>query len=249
MTKNQLVRLSKLMSEQNICSRRQADRYIMDEQVLVDGEIISELGTRVDPNSTIELLEEAQKTQNSKATILLNKPCGYVSTQPEKDYRPAIDLIKPQNQYKEDKKRFDPTHVSRLSVAGRLDIESKGLLVLTQDGVIAKRIIGENSNIEKEYLVRLTGDVTEEKLGKLGFGLSLDEKKLKRVKVSLLEEDENGNSILRFILIEGKKRQIRRMCELVDLRVTSIKRVRIGNIRLKKLPLGQWRYLLESEIF
>jgi 23S rRNA pseudouridine2604 synthase len=126
--------------------------------------------------------------------------------------------------------------------AGRLDIDSQGLIVYTQDGVLAKALIGENSPLEKEYLVRVEGRLSKEGLEKLNFGLELDGKPLKRAKVDWLNEDQ-----LRFILKEGKKRQIRRMCEAVGLHVVGLKRVRIGQLMLGNLKEGQWRYLQPHE--
>lgn len=241
--KKQQQRLSKVMSERGICSRREADRFIEAGQVSVNGEVISVLGTKVPENAEIKLLAKAQKYQETKVTILLHKPIGYVSTQPEKGYPEAIDLITPGNQFKKDKgPKFNPSHLRKLSVAGRLDIDSKGLLLLTQDGALAKKIVGAESDIEKEYLVRVEGEVTELALRKLKKGLSLDGESLKLAKVEVLEE-----GLLKFILTEGKKRQIRRMCELVKLRVVSLKRVRVGRISLAELPEGKWRYLRHNE--
>ncbi|NGX54229.1 MAG: 23S rRNA pseudouridine(2604) synthase [Chlamydiae bacterium] len=230
------------MSERKICSRREADRFIEQGLVIVDGEVISTLGTKVSPHALVELLPEARQEQRAKVTILLNKPVGYVSTQPEKGYRPAIDLIVPDNQVRE---RGDPildrAHLRKLSVVGRLDIDSKGMLILTQDGSVAKAIIGPEAEMEKEYLVRVNEDVTQDAMRKLRSGLSLDGKVLKTAKVDLLHP-----SLMRIVLREGKKRQIRRMCELVNLRAISLKRVRIGKIRLGTLPLGKWRFLQSS---
>jgi len=240
------VRLSKLMSEQGICSRREADRYIELGWVFVDGERISELGTKIYPTQKIKLNKAAQAQQISRVTILLNKPVGYVSGQPEPGYQPAVVLIKPENQFRNDQltKRFQSAHLKNLAPAGRLDIDSQGLLVLTQDGRIAKQLIGEDSNIEKEYLVRVEGVLPPAKLALLNHGLRLDGQALKPAKVSWQNQDQ-----LRFILQEGKKRQIRRMCELVNLKVTGLKRVRIGNVKLGNLPEGQWRYLEDGEKF
>ena len=134
--------------------------------------------------------------------------------------------------------------LKKLAPAGRLDIDSQGLLVLTQDGRIAKQMVGENSRIEKEYLVRVEGALSPAKLALLNHGLSLDGQALKPAQVNWLNRDQ-----LRFILNEGKKRQIRRMCELVGLKVTGLKRVRIGKVKLGNLPEGQWRYLEEGETF
>lgn len=242
------IRLSKLMSEQGICSRREADRFIELGWVFVDGERISELGTKIFPNQKITLNKAAQVQQSQQVTILLNKPIGYVSGQPEPGYQPAVVLIKPENQYcgrdQSSEKRFQPMHLKNLAPAGRLDIDSQGLLILTQDGRIARQLIGDDSTIEKEYLVRVSGTLPKAKLALLNHGLSLDGQPLKPAIVNWLNQDQ-----LRFILREGKKRQIRRMCELVNLKVTGLKRVRIGQVRLGDLPEGQWRYLTAAERF
>lgn len=241
----ELVRVSKLMSERGLCSRREADAYIKQGLVRVDGQVISTLGTKAVYDAEIELLEKAAKEQGQKLTILLNKPVGFVSTQPEKGYRAAIELIEEENQYQDGyEQEFSPYHRKKLAVAGRLDIDSKGLLILTQDGTIARQLIGEHTKVEKEYLVRVEGKITKGAIEKLSFGLSLDGKELKKAKVTKLEEN-----VLKFILKEGKKRQIRRMCELVQLKVQGIKRVRIGKVRLGKLPEGKWRYLRQDESF
>jgi len=240
------IRLSKLMSVQGLCSRREADRFIELGWVFVDGEKISELGTKIYPSQKITLNKAAQVQQTQLVTILLNKPIGYVSGQPESGYQPAIVLIKPENQFIEklDSRRFQRTHLKNLAPAGRLDIDSQGLLIFTQDGRIAKQLIGENSAVDKEYLVRVAGDLPKEKLALLNHGLKLDGQALKPAQVSWQNRDQ-----LIFILREGKKRQIRRMCELVNLRVIGLKRVRIGQVRLGTLPEGQWRYLQEYEHF
>jgi 23S rRNA pseudouridine2604 synthase len=240
------IRLSKLMSEQGICSRREADRYIELGWVFVDGQQILELGTKIYPMQKIKLNKAAQIQQAQLATILLNKPIGYVSGQPEPGYRPAIVLIKPENQFCNDSfsRRFQPVHLKNLAPAGRLDIDSQGLLIFTQDGRIAKQLIGENADIEKEYLVRVEGILPREKLALLNHGLSLDGRMLKPAQVSWQNQDQ-----LKFVLWEGKKRQIRRMCEAVNLKVIGLKRVRIGKIRLGTLPEGKWRYLQDREIF
>jgi 23S rRNA pseudouridine2604 synthase len=240
------VRLSKLMSERGICSRREADVYIESGQVLVDGKIVSTLGTKVSPDVSIKLLPKAQNEQNKKVTILLNKPLGYVSTQPEKGYREALELILGENQEKSSNTdpELKPSHLKKLAVAGRLDIDSKGLLVFSQDGTLVKQLIGPLSELEKEYIVRVAEEVTPSMIEKLSFGLELDGRSLKRARVDLLEP-----SLIRFCLKEGKKRQIRRMCELVGLKVIGLKRVRIGKVCLGNLPEGKWRFLKPDESF
>ena len=239
---NEKVRLSKLMAEKGICSRREADDYISRGLVMVNGVIVDQLGTKVDRDVKITLEAQALKQQKKLATILLNKPIGYVSAQPEPQYTPAIRLITPQNQFGDSKQRLSPEHMKGLAVAGRLDIDSQGLLLFTQDGRIAKKVINEESKVEKEYIVRVEGKLPPDKLELLRHGLSLDGKPLKPAHVEWINEDQ-----LRFVLKEGKKRQIRRMCEAVGLRVTGLKRVRIGNVKLGKLPEGKWRFLEEDE--
>ncbi|MFA5824852.1 MAG: pseudouridine synthase [Gallionellaceae bacterium] len=240
------IRLSKLMSTLGICSRREADSYIEKGWVLVDGKPVSELGTKVFPNQKVVLNKSALTEQQTQVTILLNKPIGYVSGQAEDGHQPAVVLIKPEARWANDtvQQRFTALHLRGLAPAGRLDIDSQGLLILTQDGRVAKQLIGEDSPIEKEYLVRVTGQLVGNGLNMLNHGLSLDGQKLKPAKVTWLNDDQ-----LRFILKEGKKRQIRRMCELVGLKVTGLKRVRIGKVKLGDLPVGQWRYLREDESF
>lgn len=234
------------MSERGLCSRREADALIERGLVLVDGERVTLLGTKVDPSQTITLDKRAEKQQSQLATILLNKPVGYVSSQPEKGYKAAVTLIGKDTRYSEDRapQAYSPEHLHGLAPAGRLDIDSTGLLVLTQDGRIAKQLIGADSEIEKEYLVRVEGRLNEANLKRLNHGLSLDGEALKPAEVSWQNQDQ-----LRFILKEGKKRQIRRMCELVGLKVVGLKRVRIGRVKLGDLPVGQWRYLLDGERF
>ena len=239
------VRLSKVMAERGICSRREADEFIERGWVFVDGRRVSELGVRIDPEARITLAAEATRTQQQRVTILLHKPVGYVSGQPEPGYAPAVSLIGGDNQFdRGSAQRFHPSHLKNLAPAGRLDIDSTGLLVLTQDGRVARQLIGEDSKIEKEYLVRVEGTLAENGLALLKHGLWLDDRPLRPAQVEWINDDQ-----LRFVLREGRKRQIRRMCELVGLKVVGLKRVRIGQVKLGDLPLGQWRFLREDERF
>jgi len=246
----ELVRLSKRMSELGLSSRREADEWIARGWVRVDGKVVDELGSKVLPHQKVTVERQAAAEQSKRVTILINKPVGYVSGQAEDGYTPAVALIKPENRWSEDELDtvFHPTQLRSLVPAGRLDIDSVGLLVLTQDGRVAKHLIGENTVVEKEYLVRVAytagGKLPDHELRRLNHGLSLDGKKLLPAKVSWQNEDQ-----LNFILREGKKRQIRRMCEMVGLKVLGLKRVRIGKVRLGNLPEGQWRYVREDEMF
>ncbi|PSJ80185.1 pseudouridine synthase [Neisseria iguanae] len=242
---NKPTRLSKRMAQLGLCSRREADNYIEQGWVKVNGQT-AVLGQKVNEADRIDLNKQAHEQQAGRVTILLNKPVGFVSAQAERGYKPATELITAENQWEGDDSRirFNEKHKFGLAPAGRLDIDSVGLLVLTQDGRIARQLIGENSNREKEYLVRVRGRLDEKGLALLNHGLSLDGEKLCPAKVEWQNTDQ-----LRFILTQGKKRQIRRMCELVGLRVVGLKRIRIGKVKLGQLPPGKWRYLKANESF
>jgi len=239
-------RLSKRMSELGLCSRREADEWIVKGWVCIDGKPATELGTRVDPTQSITIDRAATRAQERLVTILLHKPIGYVSGQAEDGYRPASTLIEPSTRWRADATpiEFDRRQLRGLAPAGRLDIDSTGLLVLTQDGRVARRLIGEESRVEKEYLVRVEGKLPPEGLARLRHGLTLDGRALRPAQV-----DWQNDAQLRFVLREGRKRQIRRMCEAVGLRVVGLKRVRIGDVRLGALPVGKWRYLGAGESF
>jgi 23S rRNA pseudouridine2604 synthase len=239
-------RLSKVLSERGMCSRREADDWIANGWVKVDGVVVEVLGTRVDPGAKIDIDPEATRDQMEQVTILLHKPIGYVSGQAEDGHQPASVLVRPDNRWDEDpaQTKFKRGHLHGLAPAGRLDIDSTGLLVLTQDGRVAKRLIGEDSAVEKEYLVRIEGTLTAQGMKKLQHGLELDGKPLKPARVSWQNEEQ-----LRIVLREGKKRQIRRMCEAVGVTVTGLKRIRIGSVVLSNLPVGKWRYLQRGEKF
>jgi 23S rRNA pseudouridine2604 synthase len=266
-------RLNKRMAELGLCSRREADDWIAQGWVKVNGRA-AEMGQQVSPSDRIEVDKQAEQKQATQVTILLNKPIGYVSGQAEDGHEPAVTLIQPQNRWRDDNARFffNGSQLRGLAPAGRLDIDSTGLLVLTQDGRVARQLIGEDSVMEKEYLVRvvytgvtpgadtptqlsriddddpISSDVQSvfppAMLARLRHGLSLDGQALKPAKVDWQNPEQ-----LRFVLTEGKKRQIRRMCELVGLKVVGLKRVRIGRVMLGNLPVGQWRYLTPHEKF
>ena len=244
------LRLSKRMSELGLCSRREADDWIAKGWVKVDGQVIAELGSKVLPHQKITIERQAQAEQSRRVSVLINKPIGFVSGQAEDGYKPAVTLVRPENRWAEDKLplQFSAAQLKSLVPAGRLDIDSTGLLILTQDGRIAKTLIGEDTSVEKEYLVRVKytkgAKLPEHELKRLNHGLTLDGKALLPAKVRWQNEDQ-----LCFILREGKKRQIRRMCEMVGLQVLALKRVRIGRIKLGNLPMGQWRYLGADEQF
>jgi 23S rRNA pseudouridine2604 synthase len=284
------VRLNKRMAELGMASRREADDWIAKGWVKVNGRV-AEMGMQVAPDVKIEIDKVAKGQQANLVTVLINKPLGLVSGQAEDGHEPAITLVQPENRWAEDNARFffHGSQLKSLVPAGRLDIDSTGLLVLTQDGRVARQLIGEDAVMEKEYLVRviytgvlntaaatsaaatypgrplqkpaaptqlsriddddpISSDVQAvfpaEKLQLLRHGLSLDGQALKHAKVEWQNPEQ-----LRFVLHEGKKRQIRRMCEQVGLKVVGLKRVRIGKVMLGNLPVGQWRYLAPHERF
>ena len=246
----ELLRLSKRMSELGLCSRREADEWIARGWVRVDGQVVSELGSKVYPSQKVTVERQAAAEQSKRVTVLINKPMGYVSGQAEDGYTPAIALVKAENRWAEDDlpEQFHPTQLRSLVPAGRLDIDSVGLLVLTQDGRVAKTLIGHDTDVDKEYLVRVEyskpGRLPDSELKRLNHGLVMDGKPLLPAKVRWQNDDQ-----LSFTLREGKKRQIRRMCDMVGLKVIGLKRVRIGRVKLGDLPTGQWRYLRPDEQF
>ena len=252
------VRLNKRMAELGLCSRREADAWIDQGWVRVNGQV-AEMGMQVGSTDRITVEREAQAQQEQQVTVLLHKPMGYVSGQAEDGHEPAMVLFQARNQWTGDttRIRFSPAQFKGLAPAGRLDIDSVGLLVMTQDGRVARQLIGEDADMEKEYLVRVTcagpqGDVAVNvqayfpaaQMQRLRHGLSLDGKALKPAQVEWQNPEQ-----LRFVLKEGKKRQIRRMCEQVGLKVVGLKRIRMGRISLGALPVGQWRYLGPKESF
>ncbi len=229
------------MAQRGLCSRREADRFIEQGQVRVDGRIVSTLGARIQPDQVISLDRQAVSEQSGKVTVLLNKPPGYVSGLPEKGYPAAVRLITGENAWIPGTRAPDR---HGLAPAGRLDIDSSGLIVFTGDGRIARRLIAPDSTLEKEYHVRVEGRITPAKLKLLTHGLSLDGRALKPAVI----RQRRGQELV-VILTEGRKRQIRRMCELVDLRVSGLIRVRIGRVSLGNLQRGKWRMLGPAETF
>ena len=234
--KSEPQRVNKWLAQEGVCSRREAEALIAEGKVAIDGARVEDPGRRIEPGQTIEILDD----KSSPAfTAAINKPIGYVSSQPEKDQIPAARLLTKANLVGEGDA---DTKTMSLAPLGRLDRDSRGLLLLSEDGVLAKALVGEASRLDKEYLVRVSGQINARKLALLRHGLELDARKLKPAKVMAVEPQR-----LRFILNEGRKRQIRRMCELVDLEVTDLLRVRIGPLKLGNLQEGKWRVLSPDE--
>nr|CCA15906.1 ribosomal large subunit pseudouridine synthase F put [Albugo laibachii Nc14] len=232
------------MAERKMCSRRDAERYISAGDVYVNGEQIQQDWIKIPRDSCVEFSGKAVKAEKQKVSVILNKPLGYVSSQPEPMRKPAIELLSIQNAFQLTARWYgkEPKSLSKLAVCGRLDINSTGLLLFTQDGVLAKQILDPNGGVEKEYLVRVDMDLerdtkqAEEVVDKLREGFIWNDICYRARSVRVL----NANQ-LQFILTEGKKRHIRYMCEAVGIKVIALKRVRIGNIRLGALPVGNFQ--------
>lgn len=246
-------RISKRLATLGLASRREADAWIEAGWVTVNGRM-AKLGEKVDVQAKIHIDPRAHAHQTTKVTILLHKPLDVVSGQAEDGNTPASAIIMRGTRWADDRseRRFESAHTNGLAPAGRLDMDSTGLLVLTQDGRIAKQLIGENAEMEKEYIVHVDWRDpwawSDQALARLRHGLMLDDVALRPAAVERLRTFAWAG-VLRFVLKEGRKRQIRRMCESVGLRVTQLVRVRIGNVKLGDLPLGQWRYLRDDERF
>jgi 23S rRNA pseudouridine2604 synthase len=230
-------RVNKWLGQSGVCSRREAEGFIEAGLISIDGEVVADSGRKILPGQTLTLADAAGPAPLS---VVLHKPMGIVSAQPEPGQTPAVRLLTRAALVGESPQI--PDRDTRLAPLGRLDMDSRGLLLLSDDGVLAKAIIGPESDLEKEYLVTVTGRVTPEKIARLCHGLSMDGRQLKPAKVSVDQGQE-----LRFILKEGRNRQIRRMCELVGLHVMDLVRIRIGSLKLGDLAEGRWRALTAAE--
>jgi 23S rRNA pseudouridine2604 synthase len=230
-------RVNKWLASEGVCSRREAEDLIGKGAVRIDGERVDDPGRKILPGQTIEV---GNASERAKISVVINKPVGFVSSQPEGDQIPAARLLTRANLVGSTDNM--PTSRTSLAPLGRLDQDSRGLLLLSEDGVLAKALIGEESKLDKEYLVAVRGHIDDRKLALLRHGLQLDGRQLKPAKISLAEPQR-----LRFILNEGRNRQIRRMCELVELEVLDLLRIRIGPLDLGGLPEGKWRALTPGE--
>ena len=267
---SQPQRVNKWLAQEGVCSRREAEALIADGLVSIDGARVEDVGRKIEPGQTLTLADKAQQQLQSAIGVVINKPVGLVSAHPEAGQVPAARLLTRENLWlpaqalpsTSSEKRLDtprnsfqrlpepiegsavqiPNKNASLPPLGRLDQDSRGLLLLSDDGVLAKALIGPESKLDKEYVVRVTGAVNDKKLALLRHGLELDGRQLKPAKVSVIAQQT-----LRFILLEGRNRQIRRMCEAVDLDVADLRRVRIGPLELGDLPEGKWRPLTREE--
>ncbi|MDN0082974.1 S4 domain-containing protein [Crenobacter sp. SG2305] len=240
------IRLSKRMTELGLCSRREADEFIEMGLVKVDGVVVNVLGSRVRPDQTIELTRQALAQQAERVTVLLNKPVGYVCGPAGPGERPAWQLIKPETRSRVDRSgyTFLKKHTHNLAPAGQLEVDSDGLLVLTQDGRIARKLIADVADYEQEWLVWVDGGLSEAVLAQLAAGVEINGVLAKPAKVS-----RQSDTQLRFTLRDNTPRLLRRLCDAAGLHVAQVKRIRIGRIALGNLDVGQWRYLEPHERF
>jgi len=232
-------RVNKWLAQAGVCSRREAEALIEAGAVLIDGQRVEDVGRKIAPGQTLTVADRGEAELGAAVSVVINKPVGVVSAQPEHGQTPAARLLTRAAMVGDG---VVPSPKASLPPLGRLDQDSRGLLILSEDGVLAKAVIGPESQVDKEYVVTVRGHIDRPKIARLRLGLELDGKPLKPAKVKL--ED---TQVLRFVLKEGRNRQIRRMCELVGLEVTDLVRVRIGPVALSDLPEGKWRHLTRSE--
>lgn len=223
------------MSERGLCSRSLADEWIANGWVKVDGTVVAVLGTRVDAQARIEIDAAATRGATDAVTILAHKPEGAVS---------LLRSLTPERRWAADPSEipWQRGHLQGLAVVAALDVDAAGLVIVTQDRFVARRLGAKDANFEREYLVRLEAGLAPAALERLRHGLSLDGAALKPAHVSWQNE-----RTLRIVLREERGRQVRRMCEAVGAKVAGIKRIRIGSVPLAKLPVGEWRYLARGE--
>ncbi len=233
-------RLQKYLATCGVASRRKCEELIKEGKIKVNGRVVTELGTKVSNKDKVEFNGNVIKENNKKVYILLNKPIGYVTTVKDQFDRPTVmDLVKKEK--------------TRLLPVGRLDMYTSGALILTNDGEFINKITHPKNEIEKTYNVTLTGIITQEDANKLKNGVEIEENNEKvktgKAKVKILKTDEEKNiSRIQITIHEGKNREVRKMCEAIDKKVLALHRAKIGNLDVKDLKLGTYRYLTKSDL-
>jgi 23S rRNA pseudouridine2604 synthase len=233
-------RVNRWLAQSGVCSRREAEALIARGLVSIDGLTVADAGRKIEPGQTLSLADAATGALQGALSVVLHKPAGVVSAHPEPGQVPAVRLLTAETLI--GACPAIPDRDNRLAPVGRLDMDSRGLLILSEDGVVAKAVIGPESRLEKEYRVAVIGEITGARIARLRHGLELDGRRLKEADVSVISDGR-----LRIVLREGRNRQIRRMCELVDLKVVDLFRVRIGPVRLGDMPERRWRVLTAEE--
>ncbi|MBT1073031.1 pseudouridine synthase [Pelotalea chapellei] len=228
-------RLQKIISAAGITSRRAAEELILKGQVTVNGNVVTELGSKADPaKDTITVNGKPLQVSQKRLYILLNKPVGYMTTLDDPEGRPLVtDLLKEVNE--------------RVYPVGRLDYNTEGLLLLTNDGDWANKLMHPSNEIDKEYHVRVRGKAHASQLAQLAGGVLIDDRKTSPATVEVIQSSEN-NDWLSLTIHEGRNRQVRRMCEAVSLSVVRLKRVRYGSLSVGTLKPGEFRYLTDTEV-
>lgn len=222
------------MAEAGICSRRKAEEYILSGKVAVNGNIVTELGIKVCENDIIQFEGKKIKLESKKIYLILNKPTNYVTTVKDQFNRKTVmDLIK------------DIDY--RLMPVGRLDYNTEGLLIMTNDGDLIYKITHPKHNIDKVYIAKILGIPTQKEIEKFEAGLFIDGYKTSKAKFELIKSDISSSEV-KITIHEGRNRQIRKMCEAINHKVIYLKRVSIGKINLDNLKLGSYRYLTEMEV-
>lgn len=234
-------RLQKFLANKGVCSRRKAEEYILDGKVKVNGQVVTQLGTKVDiDNDQIEFEGKNINYEIKKVYILLNKPIGYVTTVKDQFNRPTVMELLKQNG-KQIKTSVVPV--------GRLDMYTSGALILSNDGDFVNKVTHPKHEIDKTYQVTLKGEITDLEVEKLRKGVDIGEYITKPASVRIMKIDKEKNiSRIEVKIHEGKNRQVRRMCEAVDKKVLALHRSKIGDIAVKDLKLGQWRFLSKEEV-
>ena len=231
------VRLQKYLADCGIASRRKAEELILQGKVEVNGKIVKELGVKIDREDEVKYLGKVVKPENDeKIYILLNKPIGYVTTLEEQFDRPKVtDLVK-----------ID----KRVVPVGRLDMYTSGAIILTNDGDFVYKVTHPKHEVNKTYTVTVIGKITKEDVTKLENGVKIDDNYITRpAKVKILKiDDEKNQSRLAITIHEGKNRQVRKMINSIGKKVLALHRAKIGDIDVKTLKIGEWRYLSKSEI-
>lgn len=229
-------RLQKFLANQGICSRRKAEEYILAGKVKVNGQVVTELGTKINPEKDkIEYNDKLVETDVKKVYILLNKPIGYVSTVKDQFNRPTVmELLKKVNE--------------SVVPVGRLDMYTSGALILSNDGDFIYQVTHPKHEINKTYQVTVKGKITDDDVKKLQNGVDIGGYITKPAQVKIMKIDEEKNiSRIEITIHEGKNRQVRRMCEAIERKVLALHRSKIGNINVKDLKLGNFRYLTDNE--
>ena len=232
------VRLQKYMAECGIASRRKCEEFILKGMVKVNGKVVKKLGTKIVPNrDTVEYCgKKVDNPSEKKVYVLLNKPIGYVTTVKEQFGRPTVmDLVK--------------NIKTRIFPVGRLDMYTSGAIILTNDGDFVYRVTHPKYEIEKTYIVTLRGKVSSEEIETLKNGVKIDDYVTGKAKVKIIKDDVGKNETrLQIVIHEGKNREVRKMCEAIGKKVLALHRAKIGNIDVKSIKIGEYRYLDKNEV-